>query len=151
LLQADPPTVRAFKLLGAVNFSETVAMLHGLGTQFFNCKATVNCNYTGATAPNGRLGIPSLRMADGPQGYRDFQSPGTSTAFPSGLTVGATWDRGMAGSWGRAMGQEYVPIYRRGGPWARSTFIHYTLYTMHYYGPWARSMLRTYIMSISIL
>lgn len=32
---------------------------------------------------------------------------GTSTQWPSGLTIGATWDPEMAGLWGRAMGAEF--------------------------------------------
>ena len=33
-----------------------------------------------------RLGIPALKLNDGPQGFRDNAHPGTSTSWPSGLT-----------------------------------------------------------------
>ncbi len=46
-------------------------------------------------------------MNDGPQGFRDDTHVGTTTAFPSGLSIGATWDRELAYSWGEAMGKEF--------------------------------------------
>lgn len=36
---------------------------------------------------------------------------GTSTAFPSGLTAGATWDRDLVNLWGSSMGIEF---FRKG-------------------------------------
>ena len=59
---------------------------------------------------NARLGIPPLQMNDGPQGFRDMNNShdGFSTAFPSGLTVAATWDVEMAAAWGNAMGAEFA-------------------------------------------
>lgn len=52
---------------------------------------------------NARLGIPALNLNDGPQGFRG--NPGTSTCWPSGLTVAASWNRTALGAWGVAMGQ----------------------------------------------
>jgi hypothetical protein len=43
--------------------------------------------YTGNVYPNTRLGIPQIKMNDGPQGFRDGSNPGTSTAWPSAMTV----------------------------------------------------------------
>ncbi len=53
------------------------------------------------TAPIPRLGIPSLKMSDGPMGVRNY---GPSTAFPAGAALAATWDRNMARRVGQAMG-----------------------------------------------
>ena len=43
----------------------------------------------------------------GPQGFRGDNYPGSSTAFPAGMTIGATWDRKIAKDWGVAMAQEF--------------------------------------------
>jgi len=50
-----------------------------------------------------RLGIPGLKMADGPMGVRNY---GPSTAFPAGIGLAATWDATMAHRVGAAMGQD---------------------------------------------
>ena len=65
--------------------------------------------YTGNICANTRLGIPALKMNDGPQGFRGAAS--TSTAFPAALTVGATWSVQLAQRWGEAMGDEF---FRKG-------------------------------------
>lgn len=49
-----------------------------------------------------RLGIPSLRMSDGPNGVRW----GISTAFPTGICLAASWDPALAERYGQALGQE---------------------------------------------
>jgi beta-glucosidase-like glycosyl hydrolase len=46
-----------------------------------------------------------IKMNDGPQGFRDGANPGTSTAWPSAMTVGATWDAALVRAWGVAMGE----------------------------------------------
>ncbi|MGA7786120.1 MAG: glycoside hydrolase family 3 N-terminal domain-containing protein, partial [Candidatus Acidiferrales bacterium] len=50
-----------------------------------------------------RLGIPALKMADGPMGVRNY---GPSTAFPAGIGLAATWDTAMANRVGAAMGKD---------------------------------------------
>lgn len=50
-----------------------------------------------------RLGIPEIRMADGPQGVRNNTK---STLFPSGIALAATWNRDLAHSMGEALGQD---------------------------------------------
>jgi beta-glucosidase len=50
-----------------------------------------------------RLGIPALKMADGPMGVRNY---GPSTAYPAGIGLAATWDTAMAHRIGAAMGQD---------------------------------------------
>eukprot|EP01089_Gocevia_fonbrunei_P021564 TRINITY_DN8424_c0_g1_i1.p1 TRINITY_DN8424_c0_g1~~TRINITY_DN8424_c0_g1_i1.p1 ORF type:complete len:698 (+),score=183.89 TRINITY_DN8424_c0_g1_i1:187-2094(+) len=60
--------------------------------------------YVGNVPANYRLHIPSLSLEDGPQGVGD----GTKlvTAWPSALTVVATWDRDLMYQYGTAMGKE---------------------------------------------
>ena len=45
-------------------------------------------------------------MNDGPQGFRG--PPGTSTQWPSGLTVAHSWDRALFLEYGTALGQEFA-------------------------------------------
>jgi len=73
-------------------------MLHG-----------TSLGYVGNVVGNERLGIPQLNLNDGPQGFRD----GGSTAWPSGMTVGVTWDVELALQWGTAMGAEFYGKVRR--------------------------------------
>ncbi len=51
--------------------------------------------------------VPPINMEDGPQGFRDPHHPGTSTAYPSGLTIAATFSPFLAGQWGAAMATEF--------------------------------------------
>ncbi|HEV2418601.1 MAG TPA: glycoside hydrolase family 3 C-terminal domain-containing protein [Terriglobia bacterium] len=55
------------------------------------------------TAAIPRLGIPALKMSDGPMGLRN---DGPSTAFPAGIGLAASWDKQMALRMGQAMGLE---------------------------------------------
>lgn len=90
-LKGDPDA-QADALIAKMQLDEKIAMLHGIRN-----------GYVGNVAGNSRLGIPPLNLNDGPQGFRD----GGSTAWPSGMTVGQTWDRELAGAWGTAMGAEF--------------------------------------------
>jgi beta-glucosidase len=54
------------------------------------------------TKINDRLGIPELRMTDGPVGARW----GNSTAFPVSIASAATWDPKFAGEVGSGIGRE---------------------------------------------
>jgi beta-glucosidase len=54
-----------------------------------------------------RLGIPSLKLTDGPHGARGEGTRGaTSAAFPVGVAMAATWDRALIREVGAAIGQE---------------------------------------------
>src|SRR5580704_3611481 len=55
------------------------------------------------TRPIPRLGIPSLRMSDGPMGVHDY---GLTTAYPSGIALAASWDVDIAQRFGTAMGED---------------------------------------------
>jgi len=49
------------------------------------------------------LGIPQLRMADGPVGVRNY---GPATAFPASINLTASWDTSLARRVGSAIGKE---------------------------------------------
>jgi beta-glucosidase len=53
--------------------------------------------------PIPRLGIPSLRMSDGPLGVHDY---GPTTAYPAGIALAASWDPELAKRVGTAMGKD---------------------------------------------
>ncbi|MCK9279026.1 MAG: glycoside hydrolase family 3 C-terminal domain-containing protein [Melioribacteraceae bacterium] len=55
-----------------------------------------------ATKAIPRLGIPEMNMTDGPLGVRQ----GKSTAFPSGIALGATWEPELAYKVGAAIARE---------------------------------------------
>lgn len=57
----------------------------------------------GNTGAVDRLGFPSLCLQDGPLGIRMVRN---ATAFPAGITVGATWNKGLMYDRGRAHGFE---------------------------------------------
>ncbi|MCC6645510.1 MAG: glycoside hydrolase family 3 C-terminal domain-containing protein [Polyangiaceae bacterium] len=54
------------------------------------------------TTANERLGLPGLKMVDGPRGVR----AGKATTFPVGMARGATWDPELERRVGEAMGEE---------------------------------------------
>ncbi|EGD72488.1 hypothetical protein PTSG_00514 [Salpingoeca rosetta] len=90
------PESRAKALLKEMTLDEKITMLHGSTGP-----------YVGNVPANTRLGIPALNLNDGPQGFRDNAHPGTTTCWPSGLTVAATWDLNAMKDWGTAMGKEF--------------------------------------------
>ncbi len=55
-----------------------------------------------STKPISRLGIPSIRMDDGPLGVRW----GRSTSFPSGIALASTWDTALVRKIGQGIGRE---------------------------------------------
>src|SRR6266566_5320020 len=55
------------------------------------------------TRPIPRLGIPALRMSDGPMGVHDY---GLTTAYPAGIALAASWDVDVARRVGMAMGKD---------------------------------------------
>jgi len=50
-----------------------------------------------------RLGLPALRMSDGPLGVHDY---GPTTAYPAGILLAATWDTELARRTGMSMGKD---------------------------------------------
>lgn len=53
--------------------------------------------------PLARLGLPAIKMSDGPQGVRCY---GPSTGYPAGICMAATWDTALIEREGRAMGDD---------------------------------------------
>eukprot|EP00755_Sulcionema_specki_P016436 Sspe_Gene.10360::Locus_3458_Transcript_1_1_Confidence_1.000_Length_2315::g.10360::m.10360/K05349/bglX; beta-glucosidase len=96
LNKGDDPTSRATKLVAEMTVDEKVGMLHGSHSQ-----------YVGTVSAIPRLGVPEIKMNDGPQGFRDNARPGSTTAWPSGLTVAASFDVEVTGAWGDGMGKEF--------------------------------------------
>ncbi len=63
------------------------------------------------TMPVKRLGIPSITMTDGPHGVRSTapeagRKMGPVTAFPTGISMGATWNTELVEQVGQALGEE---------------------------------------------
>ncbi|TAQ89648.1 hypothetical protein B7494_g2009 [Chlorociboria aeruginascens] len=57
----------------------------------------------GNTGPATNVGFPGLALQDGPLGLRFADN---ATAFPAGITVGATWNKALMYKRGKAHGQE---------------------------------------------
>ena len=53
--------------------------------------------------PIDRLGLPAVRMADGPQGVRNNTK---STLYPSGIAAASTWDRDLITKMGISLGMD---------------------------------------------
>lgn len=53
---------------------------------------------------NERLGIPSVLLADGPQGVRNHAPH--STLYPCGILLASTWNRDLASRYGASLGDD---------------------------------------------
>ncbi len=105
-----PVEQRVQDLLGRMTMEEKASMLSGAGWM--------------ETVPIERLGIPSIKMADGPMGIRSWlgrsavtnalgaRQTFTSTAFPAGIAIAATWDTALTQRVGQTIGQEMKAIGR---------------------------------------
>ena len=105
-----PVEQRVRDLLGRMTLEEKISMLSGASWM--------------ESVAIPRLGIPAIKMADGPMGIRSWlgssaitSAPGakqtfSSTAFPAGIAVAATWDPETAQQVGQAIGQEMRSIGR---------------------------------------
>ena len=80
---------RVDSLLSQMTLDEKIEMIGGINDFF--------------THPIPRLGIPSLKMSDGPMGVHDY---GLTTAYPAGIALAASWDVDLAKRFGVAMGQD---------------------------------------------
>ena len=90
------------KLISKMTLEEKIGMLHG--------------NSMFSTAGVKRLGIPELKMADGPLGVREeisrdnWSSAGWTndfaTYYPASGALAATWNTKMAYTFGNSVGQE---------------------------------------------
>lgn len=57
--------------------------------------------------PCERLGVPAFRMADGPLGIASWGLWGRATAFPSALSLSASWNRELAAQVGGMYAREW--------------------------------------------
>ena len=91
---SDPAIERRIDgLIAQMTLEEKVSLLSGV-SQF-------------STAAIPRLGIPSLRMADGPNGLRTHDTS-PATVFPAGVAMAATWNPLRAREVGQAIGEEAI-------------------------------------------
>lgn len=86
---------KAVELVGQMTVVEKVNITTGTGWSMDMC--------VGNTGAVDRLGFPSLCLQDGPLGLRFVDN---ATAWPAGITVGATWNKDLMYQRGRAHGHE---------------------------------------------
>ncbi|KAK3952685.1 glycosyl hydrolase family 3 N terminal domain-containing protein [Pseudoneurospora amorphoporcata] len=82
---------KAALLVSNMTLAEKVNITTGVGWQMGLA--------VGTTAPAVLVGFPSLQLQDGPLGIRNADNV---TAFPAGITVGATWNRQLMYARGKA-------------------------------------------------
>jgi len=80
---------RVSSILSQLTLQEKIEMIGGINDFY--------------TRPIPRLGIPSLRMSDGPLGVHDY---GLTTAYPAGIALAASWDTELVQRFGTAMGKD---------------------------------------------
>jgi beta-glucosidase len=106
----DPPDQRVADLLARMTLEEKATLLSGAGWM--------------ESAAIERLGIPAIKMADGPLGVRSWLGSSAitsaanapmkveTTSFPSGVAMAATWDTELVQREGQAIGQEVKALGR---------------------------------------
>jgi beta-glucosidase len=88
---------RVADLLGRMTLDEKISLLSGIN---------------GMDLPaNARLGIPSLKMTDGPLGVR-VETGEKTTAFPAGIVSASSFDPELLGRMAAAMGVETLALGR---------------------------------------
>ena len=87
---------KASKMVAEMTLVEKVNITTGTGW------ATNLC--VGNTGPAVNVGFPMLCLQDGPLGIRFADN---ATAWPAGITVGATWNRDLMYKRGKALGLEH--------------------------------------------
>jgi len=104
------PDQRVADLLSRMTLEEKATMLSGAGWM--------------ESAAIERLGIPAIKMADGPLGVRSWLGSSAitsaanapmkveTTSFPSGVAMAATWDTALVEREGQAIGQEVKALGR---------------------------------------
>lgn len=86
---------KAQKIVSNMTLAEKVNLTSGTGYLMGPC--------VGNTGSALRFGIPNLCLQDGPLGIRNTEN---NTAFPAGVTTGATWDKELMYNRGIAIGEE---------------------------------------------
>jgi beta-glucosidase len=107
---ALPVETRVKDLLSRMTLEERATMLSGSGWM--------------ESASIVRLGIPAIKMADGPMGVRSWAGSSAitnssanpvkvlTTSFPAGVAMAATWDTDLVEREGQAIGQEVKSLGR---------------------------------------
>ncbi|MBP5636019.1 MAG: glycoside hydrolase family 3 C-terminal domain-containing protein [Bacteroidales bacterium] len=85
---------RAAQLVSKMTLEEKCTLIHGV-------KGDGEYEDGFHIMPIPRLGIPAIRMADGPQGVRNKTR---STYYPCGISLAASWNREIAGKVGEGIG-----------------------------------------------
>jgi beta-glucosidase len=104
-----PVEQRVDDLLGRMTSEEKARMLAGSGWM--------------ESEPNQRLGIPAIKMADGPMGVRNWAgssaitnapttAPVNATAFPAGIAMASSWDVELVQTEGRIIAQQVKALGR---------------------------------------
>ncbi len=107
---SQPVEKRVADLLSRMTLEEKATMLSGSGWM--------------ESAPIPRLGIPAIKMSDGPMGVRSWLGSSAltsaanapvrieSTSFPSGIAMASTWDTALVQREGQAIAQEVKALGR---------------------------------------
>ncbi|WHX23041.1 glycoside hydrolase family 3 C-terminal domain-containing protein [Streptomyces malaysiensis subsp. malaysiensis] len=90
------PAARVDTLIGRMTLEEKVSLLHG-------AKDPLSLGQAGYTPGVPRLGIPPLRLADGPAGVRVARH---ATALPAPVLLASAFDPALAREYGRTIGRE---------------------------------------------
>ncbi|WP_448330604.1 beta-glucosidase [Streptomyces sp. DSM 41534] len=90
------PATRVDTLIGRMTLGEKVSLLHG-------AKDPLSLGQAGYTPGVPRLGIPPLRLADGPAGVRVARH---ATALPAPVLLASAFDPALAREYGRTIGRE---------------------------------------------
>ncbi|MFG1611232.1 glycoside hydrolase family 3 protein [Nonomuraea wenchangensis] len=102
--EAAPVQARVSALLRGLTLQEKIALLHGATDPAAKGAA-------GYVPGVPRLGIPELRLADGPAGVRGTtqaggRTAGRATALPAPVALAATFDPDLARRYGAVLGRE---------------------------------------------
>jgi beta-glucosidase len=104
------------EIISSLTIHEKVSLLVGIGQNTYRnpptgSKTVLAPGAAGYTSAVPRLGLTPVSMADGPSGVRLY--PGADdyketfcTAFPSAISIGASWDTEVAETIGKATGEE---------------------------------------------
>jgi len=88
-LTTESAETRVEKILGQMTLDEKIDYIGGVNAM--------------SIRPIPRLGLPEIRMSDGPLGVRR-DTP--STRYPGGIALAASWNRALAASEGLSMGRD---------------------------------------------
>jgi beta-glucosidase len=84
-----PIDERVCDLLGRMTLTEKLSYIGGYNSFYIE--------------PITRLGVPSIKMSDGPVGVRNY---GNTTAYPAGVLMAASWDTALIRSEGTGLGKD---------------------------------------------